>query len=232
MAGGTPLSAGRWDVQVNVAAWGLESRSALVRAPSAKAAVTRTPSLFGASAIKVVPEIKKPKPGATVKTLRLRVGSTVRLPIKLLLRRVRQLTITAGGDLAAAIDVTIAPDGPPATVGLILLDADDAVVATRTGDISLTPIGSRLTSQLIVARDPLPAGRLRIAVKSGRRVRLLGAIKVGQDGRVAGVEARQPKPISIPASRTQAAAPYRPLIRRRITADVGFVRSFLGESKY
>jgi hypothetical protein len=215
LAGGSPLSPGRWNVKVRVAAWGLEATSPLTRAPGAKAAVTRSPALFEAAAIKVVPETKKPKPEATVRTLRLRVASTGRFPVKLLLRRVRQLTITPCGELSAAVDVTIAPAGPPRTVDLLLLDPGDVVVATRTADVAITRGGSLLTSDLASGSRPLPAGRLRIAVSSGRRARLLGAIKVGHDGQVGNVEARKPKPITIAATRPQLVAPYRRLIGRR-----------------
>jgi glycosyltransferase involved in cell wall biosynthesis len=215
VAGGSPLSPGRWDVKVRVAAWGLDGTSPLTRAPRAKAAVTRTPALFEAAAIKVVPETKKPKPEATVRTLRLRVTSTTRFPVKLLLRRVRQLTVTPDGDLTAAIDVTIAPAGPPRTLDLLLLDPADAIVATSTADIAITRAGALLTSHLANGSQPLPAGRLRIAVGSERRARLLGAVKVGHDGHVGDIEARKPRPITISGARPQPAASHRRLIGRR-----------------
>jgi hypothetical protein len=83
----------------------------------------------------------------------------------------------------------------------MMLDADDTVVATAAGVLAITPHGASLTSQLAAEQGQLPPGRLRIVVRSGRRAHLLGAIRVGRDGTVSGVEPRRPKRVAIPAAR-------------------------------
>jgi glycosyltransferase involved in cell wall biosynthesis len=194
LAGGAPLSPGRWDVRVRVAAWGLEDVCPVVRAPRAKATVSLTPALFADAGLVVTPELKPPKQTPTERTLRLQVRTSAKLPVKMVLHRVRDLTVTPDGELSATVNLAMSPSAAGQGPDLVLLGKGGVEIARRTATVIATQTGSVLRCDLTGgASRRLPSGRIRIAVKAGKRVRALAAIRVDRHRRVVEVERRKPK---------------------------------------
>jgi glycosyltransferase involved in cell wall biosynthesis len=189
LAGGSPLTPGRWTVDARIALFGL-GRVRPLRSGSRAAAKVPSPGAFLNPAIVVSPLLNKKKQLLLKVTTPGHAGATMT-------RCVRDMSQTSSGSLVAAVNLTPAPSALPWNVVWFVINQDGGVLLRRRGELTTTSDGSALTSEPI-NKGALPRGRWRLAAKSMiGRARVLGVIDVGRSGAVRGVKRQPSEPVRV-----------------------------------